>query len=68
VIPEQIIYQGAAIVGASALIGGYVEARRTRQAVEKHDRALYGTDHRKGLVEVVNEMRGKARKRSKKDA
>lgn len=55
-VPEQIVYQVAALVGASGLVGGAVEARRTRQAVEKHDRTLYGTDYRPGLVDRVKEL------------
>jgi len=55
-LPEQVVYQAAAIVGASGLVGGFIEARRTRQAVEKHDRTLYGTDYRPGLVARVKEL------------
>ena len=49
-IPDPIVYQAAAITAASGAVAVAVEARRTRKAVEQHDRTLYGTEHRKGLV------------------
>ena len=54
-IPPEIGNQLAAIVGASGFLGAWVEAYRTRRAVMKHDRYLEGTDHRKGVVQLVNE-------------
>ena len=55
-IPEPIIYQASAIIAASGMVGGAVEARRTRQAVQQHDRTLYGTEHRPGLVSKVKRL------------
>jgi len=62
VIPEQIIYQASAIVGASGLVGGAVEAYRTRKAVERNSRTLHGTEYRKGLVEKVADLRARIRR------
>jgi hypothetical protein len=55
-IPEQIIYQSSAIVGASGLVGGAIEAYRTRKAVERHSRTLYGTEYREGIVSKVRRL------------
>lgn len=70
ILPEQVVYQVAALVAASGIVGIAVEARRTRQAVEKHDRVLFGTSHRKGLVEKVSELREfwRQRRGGKRDA
>jgi len=57
---EQIIYQASAIVTASGFLGGFIEARRTRKAVQQHDRTLYGTEHRNGLVQKVDHLRGES--------
>jgi len=58
-IPETIIYQASAIVAASGCVGGAIEVRRTRQAVERHDRTLYGTEHRDGIVQISERLQGK---------
>lgn len=61
-IPDQIIYQASAIVGASGFVGGALEAYRTRKAVERHGRTLYGTEHRDGLVQRLADLRRRIRR------
>jgi len=59
-VPEAIVYQAAAIVTATGIGALAIEARWTRNAALRHERQLNGTDHRKGVVELVNEhLRGK---------
>ncbi|GGM26815.1 hypothetical protein [Haloarcula argentinensis] len=59
-VPEAIIYQAAAIITASGVAGLAIEARWTRNATLRHERQLNGTQHRKGVVELVNKhLRGK---------
>ncbi|KAA9399678.1 hypothetical protein [Haloarcula sp. CBA1129] len=59
-LPDPIIYQMAAILGASGLAALGIEARWTHKAVLRHDRQLSGTDHRKGIATLVNKyLRGK---------
>ncbi|MBV0901823.1 hypothetical protein [Haloarcula salina] len=59
-IPDPIIYQTAAILGASGLAGLALEARWQHKAVLRHERQLSGTDYRRGIVSLVNEhLRGK---------
>ncbi|GGK63512.1 hypothetical protein [Haloarcula sebkhae] len=59
-LPDPLIYQMAAILGASGVAGLALEARWHRNAVLRHERQLSGTDHRKGVLTLVNEhLRGK---------
>ncbi|MDS0280632.1 hypothetical protein [Haloarcula onubensis] len=60
-IPDQIIYQASAIVGASGFVGGAVEAYRTRKAVERNTRTLHGTEYRKGLVQRFADLQRRLR-------
>ncbi|EMA23111.1 hypothetical protein [Haloarcula amylolytica] len=54
-VPEAIIYQSTAIVTAGALSALAIEARWTRNAALRHERQLNGTEHRAGIIELVNE-------------
>lgn len=59
-LPDPIVYQMAAILGASGICGLYLEARWQHKTVLRHERQLSGTDHRRGIVSLVNEhLRGK---------
>ncbi|EMA12327.1 hypothetical protein [Haloarcula marismortui] len=59
-VPEAIIYQSTAIITAGALSAIAIEARWTHKTVLRHDRMLDGTEHRAGIIELVNEhLRGK---------
>jgi hypothetical protein len=58
-LPDPIVYQMAAILGASGLAALGIEARWTHKAVLRHDRQLSGTEHRRGIASLVNEhLRG----------
>ena len=59
-LPDPLIYQMAAILGASGVAGLALEARWTHKTVLRHDRQLSGTEHRRGIASLVNEyLRGK---------
>lgn len=53
---QAIINQASAIVTASAAVAVAVEARRIRQTVDRHERTLYGTEYRNGIVYKVKRL------------
>ncbi|MEA5388337.1 hypothetical protein VB779_15695 [Haloarculaceae archaeon H-GB11] len=55
-IVESLAVKAGATVVSTAALATLREARKTRKSVEQHDRALYGTEYRRGLVERVEEI------------
>ncbi|WP_225334913.1 hypothetical protein [Halomicrobium urmianum] len=53
---ETLIQGAAATITGTAAVAFYREGRRLQDRVDRHDRTLYGTEYRPGVVNRVEEI------------